>query len=103
MFMRVDGIQSGKNHRLDFFESWKWFNRRPVIFCDGVPDLGIRDVLDIRDNKSNFARDQFLDLYRLGSERPQWFDLKNPPVRPQPDLLSPAHLPPQPPPQHHPS
>ncbi len=85
--MCVDCVQAGKNHRLNFFKSRKRLNRRPVIIRDRVADLRIRDVLDIRDDESDFACDQFLDLYRLRRERAERFHLKNPSIRPQPNLL----------------
>jgi len=49
----------------DFFKPRQGLQRRACVVGNGVADLRIRDVLDIRDDESNFARHQFVDLHRF--------------------------------------
>ena len=58
-----------------------------AVVGDGVADLCVRDVLDVGDQKSGFARLEFLDIHRLGRQHAQSFHFEHAIVRPQPNLL----------------
>src|SRR5947208_16400722 len=76
VLMSVDCIKSREHHRLDLFKSRQRLNRRSLLIGDGVTNFRVGDVLDIRHQKTDFARSQFIYLDRLGRERAQSFHLK---------------------------
>ena len=68
MLVGVDGVESGEDHRLDFFEAGERLDGGIAVVGDGVADLRVGDVLDVGDEESDFAGDEFVDLDGLGSE-----------------------------------
>ena len=62
----IDGVESGEDHRLDFFEAGQWLNGGIAVVGDGVADLGVRHVLDVGDEEADFAGDELVDLHGLG-------------------------------------
>ena len=93
VLVRVHGIESGKHHGLDFFEAGQGFDGGIVFFGDGVADFCVGDVLDIGDQETDFARAQFVDLDRLGSQYAKRFHVEHAPIPHQADLLSLAKRP----------
>ena len=63
MLVRVDGVESGEDHGLDFFKAWKRLERGVGVVGNGIADFRVSDILDVRDQEPDFAR----FLARLGS------------------------------------
>ena len=55
VLVRVDGVESGEDHRLQLFEAGQRLNRGMIVVGDGVADLGVGDVLDVGDQEADFA------------------------------------------------
>ena len=62
----VDGVESGEDHGLDFFEAGQGFDGGIGVVGDGVADFGVGDVLDVGDDESDFAGDA------VRRSRPAW-------------------------------
>ena len=82
MLVSIHRIESREHHGLDFFEAGQRFDRRALVVGDRVANLGVGDVLDIRDKEAYFAGHQFFDFDRLGRQHADGFHLENPAVRP---------------------
>src|SRR5207248_11111474 len=93
MFMRVDSVEPGKCRGLDFFKARQRFKRGISVVSDGVADFRVSHVLDIRDEKADLARLQFVDLHWLGREHTKSLRVEGRPVRPQPNPLPLAQCP----------
>ena len=61
----VDGVESGEDHGLDFFEAGQGLDGGIGVVGDGVADFGVGDVLDVGDEESDFAGYQLVDFNRL--------------------------------------
>ncbi len=77
VLVRVDGVDAGEHHGLDFFKAGQRLDGGIVVFGDGVADLGVGDILDIGDEEADFAGAQFVDLDRLGGEHAEGFDVED--------------------------
>jgi hypothetical protein len=53
--VRIDGVESGEHHGLDFFKAGKGFERGVGVVRDGVADFRVSDVFYVRDEESDFA------------------------------------------------
>ena len=76
MLVRVDGVDAGEDHRLEFFEAGQRFEARPVHVGDRVADLGVGHVLDIGNDEADFAGFELFDGNRLRREYAHLFDLE---------------------------
>ena len=85
--MRVNRVESRKNHGLDFFESGQCFERGMRVIGDGVANLGVGDVLDVGNEKAGVACAQFADVDRLWGEHAEGFNVESPSVGHQFDFL----------------
>ena len=86
MFVRIDGVQAGEDHRLDIFKAGQGGGCRTSIFCYSIADLCISHVFYGRDEEADFAGGEFADLNRLGSEDAEGFNVKGLAVRHEADL-----------------
>ena len=91
VLMRVHGIQTGEDHRLDVFKAGQLRRGRPCVVGDGVADLCIADSLDSGGKKAHLAGEEFADLHRLGHQHAHGFNFKSLPVRHEANALSLAH------------
>ncbi len=91
VFVRVHGVEAGKDHRLDVFKARQLRGGGPGVVGDGVADLGVADVLDGGREKAHLARAEFADLDRLGHQHAHGFDFKRFAIRHQADALALAH------------
>ena len=94
--MGVHRVEPRKYHRLQFFESGQRLCARSVVLGNGVADLGVRDVFDIRDQEPDLPRRKVLYRNRLRRQNPDVFDIEGRTVPPQPD----PRAAPQPPVHH---
>ena len=78
----IDGVESGENHGLDFFEAGEGFDGGIGVVGDGVADFGVGDVLDVGDDEADFAGFEFIDLHRLGREHAESFRVEGGAVPP---------------------
>ena len=76
VLVRVDGVEPGEDHGLDFFEAGQGFDGGIGVVGDGVADFGVGDVLDVGDEEADFAGDEFVDLDRLGREHAEGFHVE---------------------------
>ncbi len=53
--MRVHGVESGKDHGLEFFKAGKRLNGGTRVVSDGVADFGVRNSFVVGDHESDFA------------------------------------------------
>src|SRR5579862_7960130 len=86
--MRIDGVDPGENHRLEFFKAGQWFDRRMIVVGDGVANLGIGNVLDVGDEKANFAGRHLVDFHWFWSQHAESFDVEGTAIGHQADSLS---------------
>ena len=68
MLVGVDGVESGEDHGLDFFEAGQGFDGGVRVVGDGVADFGVGNVLDVGDEEADFAACELIDFDRLGRE-----------------------------------
>ena len=88
MLVRVYGVESGEDHRLDLFESGQRLDSRIIFFGNGVADFCVGDVLDIGNQEADFAGAQFVDLDRLGRQHAERFHVEHASIPHQANLLS---------------
>src|SRR5947209_8840758 len=55
VLVRVDGVEPGEDHRLDFFEAGQGVNGGVGVIGDGVAGFCVGNVLDVSDDESDFA------------------------------------------------
>src|SRR5215831_19428177 len=84
--MAFDGIKAREDHRLELLETGERLESRPCSLRDRVADFRIADVLDIRDEKPDFADAELADLSGLRAEHTQLERFVVLPLRHQPDL-----------------
>src|SRR5271165_1379953 len=92
VLVRVDGIETREDHRLDVLKARKLGRRRARLIGDGVADLGVGDILDVRYQEADFASGEFLDLDRFGRQHAHRLDVEGLAVRHEPDLHALAYL-----------
>ena len=80
MFVRIYRVEPSENHRLDVFEAGQWLKGGTFVVSDGIPNLGVGNVLDIGNQETDFAPAQFFDFDRLGREHAQRLHLEDAPV-----------------------
>ena len=88
MFMRLDRIEPGEDHRLDFLEAGQGFGRGVGDFRYRVADLGVGDRFDIAVQVSGLARGEFVARDRLRRLIAEPFHFERLAVGHQLDLLA---------------
>ena len=89
----VDGVESGENHGLDFFEAGQGFEGGVGVVGDGVADFGVGDILDVGDDEADFAGHELVDLDWLGREHAESFRVESCAVPPEADSVAFAQRP----------
>ena len=85
-------IEPGEDHRLQFLETRERRGRRPGGFGDGVADLRVGHVLDVRHHEAGFADAERIDGHGLRPEHAELFDLEVLAGLHQADLHARPHL-----------
>ncbi len=62
VLVRVDGVDAGEDHGLDFFKAGEGVRGGARVFGDGVADAGVGDVLDGGDEEADFAGGELFDF-----------------------------------------
>ncbi len=88
VLVRFDWIETGKDHRLDGFESGEGLGRRVRRVGDGVAGAGFGNVLDVGVHESDFAGRKFLYGNGFGRLVAETFDLVLLPAGAELDLLA---------------
>ena len=84
--MSFDRVQPGEHHRLELLEPGKGLGRRARHLGNRVADLRVADVLDVRDEESDFAHAELVDDGRLRTEHTELQRLVILSLRHQPDF-----------------
>ena len=71
----VDGVDAGKDHGADFFESGKGLGAGLVLVSDGVADFDFGGGLHVGDDVADVSGLEFLGLGHLGGEVADFLDL----------------------------
>ena len=100
VFVRVHGVEPGKNHGLDFFKAGQRLDGGIGLIGDGVADFCVGHVLDVGDQEADFAGPQFFHFHRLGSQDAEGFHFEHASIPHQADFLSLADGPFEDPGQH---
>src|SRR6201994_4957426 len=87
MLVRIDGVEAREDPALDVFESRKRFGGRTVHGSDGVADLRVGNVLDRRDEESDLACGELLELNGLRRHYTHRLDVERLAVRHDLDLV----------------
>src|SRR3990172_2128394 len=82
----IGRIKPCKDHRLDLLITRKWRIRWSCGIRYGIADLGIPDLLNPCNDKSDLPGREFLDRLRLWGKHTQGQDLKDIPGRHKHDL-----------------
>src|SRR6185503_12776816 len=75
VLISVYRIESGKDHRLDFFKTWKGFRSRARAFSNRVPNLNVSYFFDRGGQKPDFADSEFIDRSRTRTIHSYGLDL----------------------------
>ena len=86
--MRVHGVEAGEHHGFDFFKAGKRFEGGVAVVGDGVADFRVGNILDVRDEESDFAGFQLVNLDRLGILHAESFGVEGGAIRPQTNSLA---------------
>ena len=80
MFVRVHRVQPGEDHGLDLFKSGQRLDSGTFVIGDRVADFGVRHILEIGKEESNFPRAQFIHFDGFGSEDAKRLHFRHVPV-----------------------